>query len=398
MIVHLVFGILFIFLFYLSFFIVYVFVWLILSLLFSSDKKEKHGLSKLNRFGIIIPAHNEELLIGQLIESINKLDYPDNLYEVIVIADNCTDSTEKIAREKKASCFIRTNIAKRGKPYALEWIFKQIDIDKYDGFVFVDADSTISPQFLKVMNQSLNQGNDIIQGYFGILNPDETWLTRLMVIPGVLKYLYRYRGKKLFGFSCPLMGNGMCFSKQIIARYGWDTFSLTENWEYYVKSVIRGFIPTYADAYIYSQTATTTKQGQIQRERWFKGKLQCVRKYLPRLLVGGIRKRDLIFFDCAIELIMPSISMLFNFTILGVLISSVTFLLWSEFMPLFVWSLILSLFLFGYFIFGVIANRSSIKTWFSIGKAPFFLIWKVIITLHALITFKNQKWIKTKRN
>lgn len=393
---YIIFTILLLFLSYISFFAFYLLFWLIVSLFYKPDE-EKYDTLNLNRFAIIIPAHNEELLIGQLLGSANKIDYPGDLYQVIVIADNCNDRTEHIAKEKGAHCFSRTDTKKKGKPYALEWIFKQIDIDKYDGFVIVDADSTIGTNFLRVMNYSLNQGSQIIQGYFGILNPDESWLTRLMVIPGVLKYYYRYRGKKIFNFTCPLMGNGMCFSRQIIKQYGWDALSLTENWEYYIKSVIRGHIPTYAEAYIYSQTASTTKQGAIQRKRWFKGKLQCVKNYILTLIILGIKRKDLKFFDCAIELIMPSISMMQNFSILLSFISFLLFMSRSEFLPLLVWSLILQTFIFGYFVFGIAMNHSSRETWMALGKAPFFLIWKIVTTSHAIFTFKNQEWIKTKR-
>jgi cellulose synthase/poly-beta-1,6-N-acetylglucosamine synthase-like glycosyltransferase len=396
MISTLIFILLCILLSYLSFFLIYNYFWLFISLFNKNANGDKLN-SALNRFAIIIPAHNEELVLGPLIDSAIKINYPHDLYDVIVIADNCSDLTEQIAKEKGAICYVRNDPSNRGKPFALNWIFRQIDLDRYNGFVIIDADSTIEKDFLNIMNLALNQGESVIQGYFGILNPDETWLTRLMVIPGFLKYRFRYRGKKLLGFSCPLMGNGMCFSKQVIKAYGWDAFTLTENWEYYLKLLLRGYVPTYANAYIYSQTASTMRQGKTQRERWFKGKLVCVKNYLPDLILTGIKNRRLILLDASLELLMPSISMQLNYSIILIGFSFTVFLIYNNLYPLFIWSLIINLFLIAYFIFGIAANRSPLETWLAMGKAPFFLFWKLITTFHALITFKNKEWIKTKR-
>jgi cellulose synthase/poly-beta-1,6-N-acetylglucosamine synthase-like glycosyltransferase len=352
---------------------------------------------RFNKFAIVIPAHDEELVIGQLLDSAKMLRYPTNLIDVIVIADNCTDQTERIAREKGAICFVRNDPDNKGKPHALNWIFQQLDINKYEAFVIIDADTVIEKEFLNIMNVELNNGHHIIQGYFGILNPEETWLTRLMVIPGVLKYKYRYRGKKLLGFSCPLMGNAMCFSKEVIDRYGWDAFSLTENWEYYLKMLIRGYIATYEEAFIYSQTASTMKQGRIQRERWFKGKMLCAKRYLPELIYTGIKKMDLRILDGVIELIMPSISMMGNFLFLILGSSILCMLVWGKFMTLVVWSIGIIVIYFGYFLTGIIANRSGTETWIALIKAPLFLIWKLMVTLHAIVRIREQKWIKTER-
>ena len=396
MINNALFAILFLSLLFLSLFFLYLLFWLIVSFFYRDDRTTKKS-STLNKFVIVIPAHNEELMIGQLIDSTLEINYPKERYNVIVIADNCTDNTERIVREKRVDCFVRTNTNKRGKPYALNWIFKQIDINKYDAFVLIDADSKVDKKFLTVMNQSLNQGHQVIQGYFGILNPDETWLTRLMVIPGVLKYLYRYHGKNLLGFTCPLMGNGMCFSKQVIMQYGWDAFTLTENWEYYIRLVLRGYKPAYADAHIYSQTAATTRQGATQRKRWFKGKIQCVISYLPKLIVRGIMEKNLRYIDCAVELVMPSISMLINFTVIILVISLIEIAFLSNCVAIFIWALILSVFFVAYFLFGIVANRSPLNTWLALFKAPFFLAWKLITTLYALIKIKNTDWVKTQR-
>lgn len=379
----------------LSFFVGYLYFWLLVSLRYAGRRNaEAPGCKK---FAIIVPAHNEELVIENLLRSAKALDYPGECLEMIVIADNCTDRTEEIVTQSGMSCLVRTDPERRGKPYALQWAFQQIDLQKYDAFVIIDADTTIDPKFLKSMNLALHEGHEIIQGYLGILNPDETWLTRLMVIPGVLKYRYRYRGKKRLGFSCPLMGNGMCFARRVITQYGWDALSLTENWEYYIKSVLRGIFPTYEEAYIYSLTADTTQRGRTQRERWLKGRLECIRGYFWHLLKAAVTKRDLRILDCAVELILPSISMLANLSGLQFILSIVHCFWVRAIYPSVAWAALLPILITSYFVFGAAASQPSRKTWFSLLRAPIFLSWKFLLTIRGFATRRETGWRKTER-
>ena len=101
------------------------------------------------KFSVIVPAHNEELVIGPLIDNLTSLNYPKELYDVFVIADNCTDSTASIARAHGALVYERTNHEQKGKGYALEWFFAKLynSPKKYDAVVIFDADNLVPPIF-----------------------------------------------------------------------------------------------------------------------------------------------------------------------------------------------------------------------------------------------------------
>ena len=85
-----------------------------------------HGQEKgslkggLNRFTVLVPAHNEETSISQTVKSIQSLDYPKDRFELIVIADNCTDKTAEVSRSLNARVIERFHDTKRSKGYALE--------------------------------------------------------------------------------------------------------------------------------------------------------------------------------------------------------------------------------------------------------------------------------------
>ena len=109
------------------------------------------------KFALVIAAHNEELVIAHIIDSLFRQNYPQHLYDVFVIADNCTDKTAEIAKEHGARVFERENKKERGKGYALEWMFNNIFAmeDKYDAVSVFDADNLVSSNYLMEMNKQL---------------------------------------------------------------------------------------------------------------------------------------------------------------------------------------------------------------------------------------------------
>ena len=119
------------------------------------------------RFALIVAAHNEEKVITHIIDSLFKQNYPRNLFDVFVIADNCTDKTAEIAEKYGAIVYKRFNSTLKGKGHALEWMFEKIfEMDKkYDAICVFDADNLVSSNFLLEMNKQLCRGHKVIQGY-----------------------------------------------------------------------------------------------------------------------------------------------------------------------------------------------------------------------------------------
>lgn len=353
---------------------------------------------RLNKFAIIVPAHNEEKIIGELLNSVKNLDYPNDLFDLFVIADNCTDNTALIARKGGAICYERVNNERRGKPYALNWILQQIELDKYDAFTIIDADTAIDEKYLKTMNQFLNRGCAVIQGYFGLMNPDDSWLTKLGVIPGILKFKIRYHCKEALGLSCPLMGNGMCFSRDVIQKLGWEAYSITENWEYYIQLLLNNYIVHFAEeAYIYSHAVTALSHGETQRKRWTRGILGVLIDYWRSLVIKFFQQKKIRFLDSLLELTSPSYSMLLIWSVLILLFTIVLFMNFENYHIFFILSVVLTCIQIIYFLVALIISKSSIKTWLLIPYLPLFLLWKFMVTAKALIAFKNVQWMKTER-
>lgn len=89
--------------------------------LFKKHKERQHTLCPFHRYGVVIAARNESMVIGNLIRSIQNQTYPSKLIDIFVVADNCTDNTAQIARQLGAVVYERFNKEQVGKGYALDF-------------------------------------------------------------------------------------------------------------------------------------------------------------------------------------------------------------------------------------------------------------------------------------
>lgn len=385
----------------LFFFAAYQILLMLISAIYWMLPKKPLLSGRTTKFGVIIPAHNEEILIGGLVKSIQEADYPHDLVHIYVIADNCDeeDKTIEIAGSLGADVRVRNDTVKRGKPYALNWLISSIDLDQHDAYVIIDADTTVDRSFFKHMEDGLMQGHDVIQGYFGVMNPDENWLTRLSILPGIVKFLLHFPGKKMLNLSCPLAGNGMCFRNTVFKKYGWNAYSIAENWEYYVQLTLEGHrVSSAENAVIYSQVAKSLKTGTDQRQRWQRGRIDTLAKYWKQLLGKAVFKLDFALLDTLIEVMRPSHAMLMFGSVMYLLLSTLLYLFIPEIYPILVFSLVIVLMQVVYFLSGLIIQKAPLSTWLSLFMVPPYLIWKAIISFYGLKGRKNKSWIKTERH
>ena len=175
-------------------------------------------INKNHKFMAIIPAHNEEAVVADLIESLKKQDYPKELYDIYVIADNCTDNTAKIAKEAGAIVYERFDESKKTKGYALDWFLKQKIKEKasYDAFFVFDADNIVHPDFIKNMNIKLCQGEDVVQGYRDIKNPTDSWITAGYAIFYWTMHRFYHLARYNLGLSPLLNGTGFMVKFDVI--------------------------------------------------------------------------------------------------------------------------------------------------------------------------------------
>ncbi len=268
------------------------------SLVKLKDKPLKEN--KDHRFMAIIPAHNEEAVVGNLIESLKNQTYNKDLYDIYVIADNCTDNTAKIARDAGAIVYERYDETKKTKGYALNWFLQQkiAEDAPYDAFFVFDADNIVDKNFIKNMNKKLCQGEDVVQGYRDIKNPSDNWITAGYAIFYWQMHRFYHLARYNIGLSPLLNGTGFMVRFDVIKPQGWDTETLTEDIEFSLKRIIKGKKLGWAtDAIVYDEQPTGFRQSWSQRSRWTVGHIQCIKKYTKDLAIAAKENKKMINFD-----------------------------------------------------------------------------------------------------
>ena len=186
--------------------------------------KEKIEHKPKNSFALIVSAHNEEVVIGNLVDSFNQIDYPKALYDVYVIADNCTDSTAKVARRHGANVYERFNKDKRGKGYPLEWMFDKLFKmkKKYDAIAIFDADNLVHKDFLTKINNKMCEGYEVVQCFIDTKNAKDSWVTESCEASLANTARRLQYGRDRLGLSAQLGGTGFALSTEILKKLGWQ--------------------------------------------------------------------------------------------------------------------------------------------------------------------------------
>ena len=234
---------------------------------------------KQHKYAVLIPARNEEPVIANLINSIRKQDYPQELITIFVVADNCTDNTAKVAREKGAICYEHFNPEERTKGFALKYLFEQIQrdygIESFEGYFIFDSDNLLKKDYISRMNDSFDAGEKIITSYRSTKNWTESWIASTYAIHWLRSIRYRHRARSLLHLATNIQGTGFLFSNEIV-KDGWKYTSLTEDRALTADCVVEGYEISYNDdAIFYDEQPVSLKVALRQRLRWSKGHLQA---------------------------------------------------------------------------------------------------------------------------
>jgi cellulose synthase/poly-beta-1,6-N-acetylglucosamine synthase-like glycosyltransferase len=360
---------------------------------------ESESASAPVRFVFVVPAHDEEENIGSTIASCRAVSYEPALARVCVIADNCSDGTARAARAAGAEVIERYDPVRRSKGYALEYFFEHCppSAGDYDAAVLIDADTIVDPGILTAFAAALAEGQDWIQCYYTVRNPDASWRTRLMTYAFSLFNGVWLLGQDRLGLGIGLKGNGMCFSSRALVNFPWRAHGLAEDLEFSWMLRVAGerihFLPgtrVYASMPIRGGTAAV-----VQRRRWESGRKALRGSFLGPLLrsrrIGPLAKAMYV-----IDLIFPPLMTL----VLGLLIAA-SLHLWAEFDPDWLatsrWLLpvhsLLAVVLACYALSPFLALELPIGYATSLVALPYFAVWKLLVSAGR----NPPAWVRTPR-
>jgi cellulose synthase/poly-beta-1,6-N-acetylglucosamine synthase-like glycosyltransferase len=352
-------------------------------------------------FAVLVAAHNEEAVIGALIDNLKNLNYPKELYDIFIIADNCTDGTAEVARQMGVTACERHNANLRGKGYAIEWMLANLwkMPRQYDAVVMFDADNLASPDFLMHMNNELCGGAKVIQGYLDTKNPNDSWITASYAMSYYFANRFWQLTRKNMGIANYLGGTGMCFESELLKQVGWGATSLVEDLEFSMRCVKLGIKPVISfDAKVYDEKPLTFRASARQRLRWMQGHFDVCRRYFFPLLWQGVKERSWTKIDAAIysanayNFLIAFV--LFVFLWIGMLVPAL------QDMPnlyIIVPELnLLSIIIYGLLPVAMFMDKAPKRIYKYLLAYPVFLLSWWPITFYAFFTQNNKQWSHTK--
>jgi cellulose synthase/poly-beta-1,6-N-acetylglucosamine synthase-like glycosyltransferase len=348
------------------------------------------------RFDIVVPAHNEAAGIAQTVANLRELAWPPDRYRILVVADNCSDATAGLASAAGATVLERHNPVQRGKGYALLYAFRHCSEQQWsNAVVVVDADARVSANLLEAFASRIERGAHAVQAHYGILNPYESWRTRILTIAMTAYHVVRSRARERLGMSCGIRGNGWCVTHELIRQVPYNSFSLTEDIEYGILLGLAGYRVYYAGEVEASQEMPSdSRVASKQRQRWEQGRFDLIRSRTLPLLRAALLRRNAVCFDLALDLIvLPLTYVAVNVAAL-VLVAALACWHSRDFAPWLTISLGCTGALILYVLRGWGLSGTGARGLVDLLAAPVFIAWKLLLLLSRS---QNGEWVRTER-
>lgn len=354
------------------------------------------------RFRVLVPAHNEEALIGDTVAALALLDYPPDLLEVHVVADNCTDRTAAIVRTAGFEVHERHDLDNPGKGPALGWLLDELSIrdDPDAAFVLIDADTIVAPDLLTVFDAKLREGAEVVQGHYAVRNDDSGGNVGFRAAALAVRHYVRPLGRTELDGSSGLYGNGMAFREPVARANRW-TDHLVEDIELAIRLLLAGGRVDFApDATVRAEMPETLADATSQNQRWEAGRAQVAATFVPALADAAVQRRHgrrWAYVDAILDLTLPPITSLFALTAL----SGATLRLFGR-GRIAVLGAIAGLggvaVQVGHTLMALRLVGAPAAVYRSLLLAPLHIAWKVLLLLRMVLRRGPEGWVRTTRN
>lgn len=249
------------------------------------DSYPKASVQK--RFCVLIAARNESKVITRLLKSLKEQNYNPGKFDVYVIVEDPNDKTVSITKSFDYIPFVRKDLTKAGKGYALDECIQEIFTNNkdYDILTIVDADNVLAPNYLEEFNNAFCYGYPVGHAYHRQYNEEGNWLADCSTLTFAGMNTFQNKARTILGRNIIMSGSGLYMDFNIIKDLkGWTFTTLTEDYEFSMYCAIHNirtaYIPT---TYYYDEQPTTLSQSRKQRVRWIKGYMTAQKMYSKQL-------------------------------------------------------------------------------------------------------------------
>jgi len=362
-------------------------------------RRKKPGCgSDRPRLAILIPAHNEEKVLRDTLASLIPQICVERGDRLIVIADNCTDSTAQIARDAGVEVLERFNTIQRGKGYALDHGLRHLEADAPSILLMMDADCHVHAGAVDALAEQVVRTGQPAQAVYLLERPTRPGPRDLVsALAFMVKNLVRPSGLRRMGGPCLLTGTGMAFPWEVISRAKLASGNIVEDMQLGLDLALAGHAPLFCEqARVTGKLPEQNAAATTQRTRWEHGHLQTLFTQVPRLIKGAFKHRKLSAFALALELCVPPLSLL----VMMVLGATGLSILAAKFGASWMASQML--------LSGLAVSMLCIfAAWAKFGRdqlpftsllaAPFYVAWKIPLYF-AFIVKPQKEWVRTDRS
>ena len=343
---------------------------------------------------LLMPAHNEESTIGDVLEKLK--DILNDRIKLLVVADNCTDDTARIVRSFGYDVIERHDVAARGKGYALAFGRDFLRQDPPECVIIFDADcETDSISIRDLSRHSLELGLPVQARYVMRADRKASPIVQISNFAFWLKNAVRQRGTDRMGGAALLTGTGMAFPWTLFETLPLATSNIVEDLALGIYLTENGNAPTYLDQALVTSAAAGQQATLSQRTRWEHGFLAMAKEYGLKALWQGLTGFNRKLFQLGLHLTVAPITLLFTLSAVVVVLTGTAGLFSGEYGPFLSISIML-----------LIATALVFAAWISGGKnwlagqvfwkLPLYILWKIPVYL-KLVKGETPNWVRTDR-
>ncbi len=329
------------------------------------------------RFLVLIPAHNEAVVIGRCLGAIRAdIRAGDSC---LVVADRCEDATADISRQFGALVLERGPEEKPGRAAARQAGLERARSLEWDAVVMLDADSVIEPGFFDACEQAMAAGADAVQAR-SESRRGQSLAAEASLAAFALQGITIPRGRDRLGLSVRLRGTGMAIRRSLALAHEFRA-PASEDLAFTLDLILDGTRCRHVEtARLQSEGENGWSSFGGQKVRYEAGRMNAARAYVPRLLKRAIARHDVAAFEAAWFLATPpfalaTVSLLTALALAAVVQAWVLAAIYGA--ALLTLAIVI--------VIGLIQARAGIRTWLALLAAPWYLAWKTIIQLRALV-------------